>query len=39
MEVGGSSAGRKVVEHVADHSLPFSAEVKNAWAFTRLTPS
>jgi hypothetical protein len=32
------SLGVKRPGHEADHSLPFSAEVKNAWSYTSTPP-
>jgi hypothetical protein len=33
-----SSVGVKRPEYKADHSPPFSAEVKNAWSYTSIPP-
>jgi len=38
MGAGGSFLGVKWLEHETGHSLPYNAEVKNAWSHTS-TPS
>jgi hypothetical protein len=38
MGTRGSSLGVKRWEREADHSLPYNAEVKNAWSYTSTPP-
>jgi hypothetical protein len=35
---GAISPGINCQEHEADHSLPASAEVENAWSYTSIPP-
>jgi hypothetical protein len=36
--LGGLSPGVKQMGHEADHSLPSTAEVTNAWSYTSTPP-
>jgi hypothetical protein len=31
-----SSSGKKLKQHVAENTLPFSADIENAWSFTPI---